>query len=239
MTDYSYGEFLSRDMRSDSEAWNESHSASLVNSWQHTFGTPYSLLARVSNFNLGNGSSQTLLDMTGVKAVVAPCLIRLQMFNVSTRTSGTHKLRVEVQDGGTLNRIMNEIDLVKDDRYLQDDLSNFYMAVHSRNDNISLPTTSGEELIENVGSWPITPPDWGTRSSTQKCDSAYRGYAYPTKLVFDVDAVNQDIDPSSVYRYQSFQSVGTKVQLRAEVPSDQSINFVTAELYGCGMSEFF
>jgi len=171
---YNYGFFLNRDMGADQTGWDASHAQLLTNSWQQTFGTPYSLLARKSNFTLSNGSNTTLLDMTGVKAVVAPCFVRLQIFNVTTRTSGTQELFVDVQKGATSTKIMNKIDLTSENKFTPDDMENFYMSVHSRNDNISLATTSGLELIENVGSWPMTPPDWGTRSSTTKVQSAYR-----------------------------------------------------------------
>ncbi len=237
MTEYRYGEFLNTSISSSNTDWHEQHESQLFSSWNQAFGTPYSLLARVSNFNMGNGTLVPLLDMSGVKGIVAPCFLRIQCYNNKGRTSGVHKLFVDVQKGGNATRIIQEVDLFSEGRYQPENLVNLYMSVHNRNSNITLPTTSGTSLIENVGSWPMNPPDWGTRSATTRVDTAYRGYVYPTKLVFDLAAVNEGItDPK--FQYQDTQTAGTVVRLGFTNSNSTTLKVITAELYGCGVAEY-
>ena len=237
MTDYSYGSFLNTEVSSANNNWHEQHESQLFASWNQAFGTPYSLLARKSNFNMTNGSQVTILDMRKVKAVVAPCFLRLQCFNNKARTSGTHKIIVDVKKGGGSTIIMDDIDLTSNSAYIPDDLNNLYISVHSRNTNIAIGTTSGTSLIENVGSWPMNPPDWGTRSSTTRASQSYRGYCYPTKLVFDVNTVNQQIEMDE-FKYNDTQTAGTEVRLNFST-TGADLKVLTAELYGCAVGEYF
>ena len=132
---------------------------------------------------------------------------------------------------------MDEIDLTSNSAYEPDDLNNLYMSVHSRNQNIAIGTTSGDSLIENVGSWPMNPPDWGTRSSTSRVSQSYRGYCYPTKLVFDVSTVNAAISDNA-FKFDDTQTAGTEVRLTFST-TGADLKVMTAELYGCAVGEYF